>query len=166
MADNKFSDPIIVDENLYKKYTLDCAEQDLETLHKIKTKIKHIYCSENKLTLLPKLPDGLEELDCSENKLKKLPKLPKNLWRLFCYKNLLTWLPELPVKLEEFAYGYNKLTCLPKLPKSLWRFMSDNDNVFISDWYLDNWTLGEDLVQKKRDKIRNKRNIRSLINKF
>lgn len=29
--------------------------------------------------------------------------------------------------------------------------MSNNDNVFISDWYIDNWTLGEDLVQKKRE---------------
>lgn len=56
MSNNKFRESVIVNENLYKKYTLDCAEQDLETLPKIKTKIKHIYYSENKLTLLPKLP--------------------------------------------------------------------------------------------------------------
>ena len=76
--------------------------------------IQALYCANNNLNKLPMLPSKLVILDVQRNNLDLLPALPDTLKYLYACRNKLTKLPNyLPSSLIELFVEYNKLSEIP-----------------------------------------------------
>jgi hypothetical protein len=106
-------------EHFVNLTTLNCQNNQLDSLPTLPTFLQELQCQSNQLINLPTLPTSLKELQCQSNQLTNLPALSNSLELLYCYGNQLTNLPVLPNALLDLKCGNTQLTNLPQLPNSL-----------------------------------------------
>ena len=99
--------------------TLDCSNNNLDTLVNLPHFLRTLICADNRLIYLPNIPDSVTFFSCGQNQLDSLPTLPINLFHFDCDNNLLRSLPVLPSTITYFDCSGNQLTSLPTLPPAL-----------------------------------------------
>ena len=107
--------------------TLNCYNNQLNTLPALPSNLLFLEVSNNQLSSLPALPASIDFLSCSYNQLTTLPTLPSGLIILMCEVNQLTSLPALPPSLVILMCRYNQLTTIPGLPNNLQSFGCSNN---------------------------------------